>query len=245
VTRRTALVLAAAFALAGTAARADDIVTDRPGFGESPSVVGRLRLQVETGLAWTRLTGEASLLDAPQALFRFGLGRSLELQAKAPDWLRARGREETASGWSDTSIGLKWHASLGANDLSLRGTIVLPTGELGFTDERADPEVALAWGRALSGPWSLGATTSARRFRAYDTDALSPSVSLGRTLGSRFSTFVEYGAIVASGRRPLHQVDHGYTWLPRPDTQIDASVGVGLSNAAPDFFVALGVSRRF
>jgi hypothetical protein len=120
-----------------------------------------------------------------------------------------------------------------------------PPGEVGFTDERADPEVALAWGRALSGPWSLGATVSTRRLRAYATDVLSPSVSLGRTLGPRLSTFVEYGGTFASGGRPLHQVDHGYAWLPRPDTQLDVSVGVGLSSAAPDLFVAFGVSRRF
>jgi hypothetical protein len=241
------IVCAAGLALLLTraSASADDIVTDRPGFGESASVVEARRLQIETGATWIRVSGEASLLDAPEALVRIGLGRSLELQLEAPDWLRAASAAEMVSGWSDTSIGLKWHAALGTSDVSLRGSLVLPTGGLGFSDERADPEIAVAWSRALSGPWSLGTTVSARRFRAYDKDLAWPSVALGRTLGSRVSTFVEYGVALASGHRPLHQVDHGYSWLPRPDTQLDVSVGLGLSPAAPDFFVGFGVSRRF
>ena len=236
-------------ALACLAVRASagdvDLVTDRPGFGESASVVSSHRLQVEAGLAWTRLTGEASAFDLPQGLVRLGLGRSLELRVEAPDWLRASSSEGTSSGWSDMSIGLKWHVSRGANDLSLRGTLVLPTGGLGFSDERADPVVAVAWSRTLSGPWSLGTTVRARHFRAYDTSLLSPSVSLGRALGSRASTFVEYAATFVTGAPSLHQVDHGYTWLLRPDTQLDVSLGIGLSPVAPDFFVGFGVCRRF
>jgi outer membrane putative beta-barrel porin/alpha-amylase len=70
-------------------------------------------------------------------------------------------------------------------------------------------------------------------------------VSIEHSLGSRGSTFLEYGAYVADGRPSLHQLDHGYTWLPNPDTQLDISVGFGLSSAAPGFFVAVGFSRRF
>ena len=49
----------------------------------------------------------------------------------------------------------------------------------------------------------------------------------------------------ASRVASLHEIDHGYTWLLRPNTQLDVSVGVGLSPVAPDFFVGFGVCRRF
>lgn len=62
---------------------------------------------------------------------------------------------------------------------------------------------------------------------------------------SRLGAFLEYGGGFISGTRPFHQLDTGCTWIPRPDTQLDPSVGFGLSPAAPDSFVGLGISRRF
>jgi hypothetical protein len=86
---------------------------------------------------------------------------------------------------------------------------------------------------------------SAHRFTSVATTVVSPSLSVEHTLGPHASTFLEYGGGVAEGRSPLHQVDHGYTWLPNPRTQLDVSIGFGLSSAAPGFFVAAGVSRLF
>jgi hypothetical protein len=233
--------------LVGTTARAGDgeMVADRPGFGESASVVGRGRVQLETGLTWTRVDREVRVFDLPQALVRIGLGRSLEIRVLASDWLRGEGPGGTESGWSDTSIGFKWHVAQGRNDLSLRGVVYLPNGSTAWSDESTDPEGAVAWSCGLSAEWSLGATVGGRRFGFLATTSLSPSVSIGRTLGPHASTFVEYGASVAEGSRPLHRIDHGYAWLPNPDTQLDMSLGLGLSNAAPDFFLGFGFSRRF
>jgi hypothetical protein len=231
----------------GTTATAggDDIAADRPGFGESAAVVGRWQVQLEAGFTWTRVDSESRLFDIPQALVRVGLGGSLELRVLAPDWLRTNGPGGAGSGWTDTAIGFKWHVAIGGNDLSLRGTAYLPSGSTVWSNENLDPEGAVAWSRDLSAGWSLGATVGLRRFGHFATNVLSPSLSIGRTMGPHASTFVEYGASVAEGSRPLHRIDHGYAWLPNPDTQLDVSLGLGLSAAAPDFFLGFGFSRRF
>jgi hypothetical protein len=223
----------------------DDLIADRPGFGESASVVGRWQVQIETGLDWTRVDRDTRAFDLPEALVRVGFGGSLELRVLAPDWLRSARPGNVESGWTDTAVGLKWHLAAGGNDLSLRGTIYLPTGSTPWSDERVDPEGAVAWSRDLAAGWSLGATVSLRRFGSSATSVLSPSLSIGHTLGPHASAFVEYGTVAGNGFRPLHQVDCGSAWLPNPDTQLDLSVGVGLSDAAPDVFLGLGFSRRF
>ena len=41
-----------------------------------------------------------------------------------------------------------------------------------------------------------------------------------------------------------HRIDWGPAWLSSPDSQVDVSVGLGLSDEAPDFFLGLGFSRR-
>jgi len=240
-------LIAAAIVMAGARApaRANDIAPDRPGFGESASVLDRGRVQLEAGLAWTRVEADASVLDLPQAVLRIGVGASLEVRLQASDWLRAEGTEGTESGWSDTAIGLRWQVAAGRHDVSLRGVLFVPNGSVGWSDEKVDPEGAVSWAHELGGGWSASATVSARRFTSVQTTVLSPSLSIERALGSRASTFLEFGTNVADGRSPLHQVDHGYTWLPNADTQLDVSIGFGLSSAAPDFFVAVGFSRRF
>jgi len=84
-----------------------------------------------------------------------------------------------------------------------------------------------------------------RRLRLLHETLTSPSVSLGRALGEHVATFFEYGANVAREESALHKLDHGYTWLVHPRTQLDASLSVGLSASAPDFFVEVGFCRRF
>jgi hypothetical protein len=241
----TAPLLALLLAAARAGAGGDAIVTDRPGFGESASVVAGRRVQVETGLTWAWVGDGATILDLPQALVRVGVGRSLELRVTTPDWFRGRGPGISAAGWSDTTLGVKWHAAAGGNDFSLRVAVYLGTGSLGWSDRRGEPEGSVSWSRNLSERWTVGATVTAHRLRLLSTTLVSPSVSVGHSLGARGSTFLEYGTGLGQGLPPLHSLDHGYTWLAGPDTQLDVSVGVGLSAAAPDFFVALGFSRRF
>jgi Putative MetA-pathway of phenol degradation len=220
-------------------------VVDRPGFGESASAVEPGHLQVETGLNWTRLDADTTSEDGPELLLRIGLVRSIELRLVAPDWSRATSSGAHASGWADLSVGVKGHLAAAGHDLSLRATVYLPSGSSGFSSERRDPELAVAWTHPLTGPWSLGATVSQRWFRLDRRSLVSPSVSLSRGLGARAGSFVEYGASLGTGERPVHRLDHGYTWNPGARTQLDVSVGIALSTAAPDFFVGAGVCHRF
>ena len=221
------------------------IVADRPGFGESASAVAGRRLQVETGFSWTRLDTDTSSLDLPEPLVRLGLGRDVELRVGGLDWVATRSHDARSSGWTDSSLGAKWHRSAGTHDLSLRATVYLPSGSPELTSQRVDPELALAWSHSLAGPWSLGATVNERWQRELGQAFTSPSLSLGRSLGASAATFVEYGAIVSADSAPVHRFDHGYTWNPGPRTQLDVSLGIAFSSLPTSFFVGAGFCHRF
>lgn len=242
---RRLVAAAAVLAGAATIARADDIEADRPGFGESASVIERGRVQLEAGVAWASVDDGTSVLDLPEMVLRVGVGASLEARVQAFDWLRPRGVDGIRSGWLDIGVGMRWQVASGAHDVSLRGVLYLPSGSTSWSDGKVDPEGAVSWAHGLGAGWSASATVSARRFTSVATTVFSPSFSVGRALGTRGSTFVEYGGNLAAGRPAISQLDLGYAWLPNPDTQLDVSVGFGLSGASPDFFVAIGFSRRF
>lgn len=240
-------VAAALSSLAARTAAGDEpaFTADRPGFGESANTVPPGRVQAEAGATWTRIEAGENAIDFPALLVRVGLGGPVELRVLAPDFVHDRANGRTDTGWADAAVGLKAHlGSFRGSDFSLRATAYVPTGSDALTAHRVEPEAAVAWSCNLSEHWSLGATVAARRMRLAHQTTTSPSVSLGRTLGEHVATFVEYGGSFAPGLH-AHRLDHGYTWLVNAHTQLDASLGVALSKAAPDFFVGVGFCRRF
>jgi hypothetical protein len=221
------------------------LVADRPGFGESASAVPPRHVQVEVGATWAHVDGETNDGDFTEALVRVGLGKELELRVVAPDYFRSWGDLGAGTGWTDMAVGVKGHVAAGDNDVAVRGTLYLPTGSPNLSSDRVDPELAVAWSRDLTKRWSAGATVGERWLRQYHQSLTSPSGSIGLSLGARWGTFVEYGASFGRGVRPIHRLDHGYTWSKSAHSQLDASIGVALSPAAPDFFVEAGYVRRF
>jgi Putative MetA-pathway of phenol degradation len=240
-----ALFLAASAAGPERAAAEEPLVADRPGFGESASAVPARHVQVELGATWTRVDGQTRVADLPEGLVRVGVVNGLELRVVAPEYFRSWGDDGMTTGWTDTALGVKGHVAVRGNDLALRGTLYLPGGSPAYSPGDVDPEVAIAWSRDLTSRWSAGATVGERWFRPAHQSVTSPSVSLQLSLGAKLGSFLEYGANFGEGLRPVHRLDHGYTWAPNAHSQVDATVGFGLFRTAPDFFLEAGYVRRF
>jgi len=65
-------------------------------------------------------------------------------------------------------------------------------------------------------------------------------IGLTRSLG----IFVEAFGLLATERENEHLVDAGFTWLVLPNLQLDFSGGLGLNEAASDYFISAGLSYR-
>jgi len=69
---------------------------------------------------------------------------------------------------------------------------------------------------------------------------------LEASLSPRWIVFLEYLAeIKARGEENEHSVNGGVSFLLRDNLQLDLSAGVGLNDAAHDFFVGAGAVWRF
>jgi len=202
-------------------------------------------VQVEMGATFTRVDGDTRIGDLPEGLLRVGVVRGLELRVVAPEYFRSWGDGGLETGWTDVAVGAKGHVGFAGNDFALRGTLYLPGGSPAYSPGDVDPEVAVAWSRDLSSRWSAGATVGERWFRPAHQSVTSPSVAVQLSFGPRVGSFLEYGASFGDGLRPIHRLDHGYTWTPNAHSQVDATVGFALSRTAPDFFVEAGYVRRF
>jgi hypothetical protein len=244
------VTIAIAIGAGATNAQEPDLVTDRPDFTESAVTVPRSSVQFEGGTTWERV-GTDDWFSGPELLVRWGLTNRLELRLVPPNLVAVDTdrRGAKTSGLGDGAIGAK--VALGGEptagwDLAMIATASLPTGEDGFTSDAVDPAIIVAAGRDVAPGWSLGTQVQAEWPTVGDErePAWGATLVVGRSLGERAGAFLEMAVMVPNEGDESTVLHHGYTLLVSSRFQLDAHVGVGLSDAAPDVFAGAGFALR-
>jgi hypothetical protein len=134
-----------------------------------------------------------------------------------------------------------------------RGTTI-PVGSNGASSERFDPAFRFAFGHALPKGFSLGYNVGVAWATEPDDGGgrstesrLEYTAALAYDFTERWGAFIEvFGDVgLSDAGRPAHSLDGGVTYLLREHVQLDAAVGIGLTDDAPDWFATAGVSYRF
>ena len=244
------------------------LITDRPNQTESAAIVPAQHVQLEVG--WT--FSQAGTLDFRTrrhallgALARIGVGGRLEARVGFAGWMFDDNTPPTGpsfdrSGAGDIDVGFKLKfadAQLGRPAMAVIGTVGLPTGETPFQRLRADPAVRLAFANELSDRVGIGYNVGVEW--NTECDPLVADACVEKTFADyvytvafRFAVSERLGAFAESfgtvefnfGRTSAHALDGGFTYLLRDNLQLDASGGIGLNDAAGDWFVGAGVSVR-
>jgi hypothetical protein len=225
-----------------------ELATDRPDFTETSIVVPRGSLQIESGFTWEKGPNGVESFNAPELLLRWGLLEKTELRLAPPEYFRIRGGGQRISGFGETYLGLK--QQLGPYrgwDFAVIPAVNLPTGSGALNSGHVDPEFVLTWSRELNDKYSLGGifgffwpTEEGDRNFTW-----AATVSLARSLGNRWGTFLEYAGAFPESGGDVHLIHHGYTYKLSRLRQLDLHFGFGLSREAPDFFIGMGYAVRF
>ena len=83
------------------------------------------------------------------------------------------------------------------------------------------------------------------------TDNDERASTLGAAIGASFSlsdhlgSYVEYFGVHSDSADSTHSLGGGFTYLINNDLQLDINGGIGLNNAADDYFAGAGVSWRY
>lgn len=231
---------------AGATAQAT-ISTDRPGLGFNPVAVPTGRLQVELGLP--RLDYQGTTDDPAlgvDAALRWGVLPGIEARL-ATTWY---GRTPGVAG-GDGPIGMAGLrtgakvdlASASGINLAVIPEVVLPVGNEELAGDRA------AW--SLNGVAGIpvgsaslvlvgGAQWNPVEDDRYQATGLLVAV-LGHGLTGNTSGYLELGALPSAGDDPAY-AGAGLAWLPASGIQLDAFLDIGLTDAASDAAVGLGIS---
>lgn len=240
------------------------LITDRPDQTESAFTVPPHLFQLEAGWGYgeRRDSGaRVTIQGFPQALLRFGLNELFELRLGVPGIEIETGDDRSGSsttrGLVDATLGFKVVLAKEKGLLpqtAFLGTLIVPSGDEEFTSDRVDPSFRFVFSNTLSSRLSLGYNlgilwrTEADSSGTQDTQSLFDwTVALGIAATDRIGVFVEAFGLspIESATPTVTSFDTGLTYLLTPRLQFDGSASVGLSSAAPDWTVGLGISFRF
>ncbi|MDB5761443.1 MAG: transporter [Herminiimonas sp.] len=240
----------------------DAIKTDRPDFVESASVVKKGQFQVETGIAIERDTtqGNYQRTFTTPTLLRIGVHDALELRVET-DGRTVRRTEDSATGgastvrgYSDLSLGMKWHMQDGEGmkpELGLLLHADLDSGSSAFRGNGVRPSLRLAAEWELPNQYSLGVMPGFIYDKRADGERFFGgifAVSLQKSLNDRLSAFVELAApqiARAKNGGSIVSYDVGMAYLLTPSWQIDTAIQIGANRNTPDRSGTIGISTRF
>jgi hypothetical protein len=235
----------------------EPLVTDRPDFTESSSTVGLRVAQIEFGYTYTHDNDGAARTTShsyPEALLRYGM---------LAEWFELRIAQNFVS---ETTAGVK---QSGAEDLYLGAKIALTpqecylpesavilqttvdSGAAPFTAGEVLPGANFVYSWDVTDSISTAGSTQLNRAideatgRAYTE--LAQSWTVGLSLSERVGAYAEWYAFFphsADTAVSEHYFNGGLAFLINDDVQWDVRAGVGLNDAADDYFVGTGLSIR-
>lgn len=240
----------------------EPLVTDRPDFTEASSTVGLGVSQIEFGYTYTydnnSDTGTRTQ-SFGEPLLRYGI---------FADWLEFRlalfpTEQQTNAGTvsnstssiQDMYLGFKIGLTPGSGllpEMALIPQMTVPTGGRAFSANQTLPGLNWIYAWELSDNLSTAGSTQVNRSVDGTTGntytELAQSWTVAASLTDELGAYTEWFALIPSGAdtdQTQHYLNGGFTYLLSNDVQFDIRAGVGLNDAADDYFFGTGLTVRF
>ena len=241
-----------------------ELSTDRPDKTESPYTVDAGHFQIELDFVnYTRDRGGQSRAETVGVLpfnLKLGLTNSTDLQLLVEPYVRQEvtdrttGARDTVSGFGDVTLRLKqnlWGNDGGRTALALMPFVKLPTSSNGIGNDAVEFGLIVPLAIGVSDRVGIGLMTEIDVLEESDGDGYAASFinsatvsfALTERLGLYTELFTERST--EQGARWVVTGDVGLTYGLTDDLQLDGGVNLGLTEAADDLQLFVGISRRF
>ena len=212
------------------------IISDRPSLTDSPLVIGKGYIQIETGISVEEIQSDIN------SLVRIGIFDGFELRINSNYIINDEISFQKKSSFNDFEIGSKFRIL--ENDekntnIGFLTYLSIPTAPEVFSYNEYGFLNKLLFSHNLTYDSEIAYNIGYNKFSNYD-GLFTYSLIYGKSLGS-FSTFFELFGNSSSNNSNLN-FDSGLTYMIDDDRQLDLSIGKGLNNDL--FFVTLGFSFR-
>jgi len=238
----------------------EPLVTDRPDFTEASSTVGQGVAQLEFGYTYSYNN------DGGESIRSNSFGEPLLRYGILAEWLEFRialfpmdeqttvaGTSTSTAGTEDLYLGFKIGLTPQEGilpEMALIPQMNIPTGSSTFTSGQIEPGVNWVYAWEINDVLSTAGSTQGNR-RIDDTGEayleMAQSWVVGFSLSEKLGAYTEWFALIPSGAdtaRTEHYFNGGFSYLIGNDVQFDIRAGVGLNDAANDYFFGTGLSIR-
>ncbi len=232
---------------------------DRPGFADSPVLLGRGHVQMEFGFTTDHEGGDAGAVrsfTAPQTELHAGVFSRVDVSVSWDGFVSATASpsqaetEEHDTGYTDVRLGAKLALVHRPRlDTALITYVNAPVGSAFVTDHYSDPTARLAWGIAISDRVDVSGTIDLKAVRDEDDHVHAKpaaSAAVSSALTGALNGFVGLVAAPASlhSRPGLVSVEAGLVLPFAVRNQMDVWVSHRISGDPDDWFVSAGFVRR-
>ena len=232
-----------------------DMITDRPDATESPSVVPKGSLQIETGTYHESHEENGFRTDLNvlnTTLIRYGLWNNLELrlgwdfveEIKAINDIRSNDR---LSGLSPLLLGMKVSITAEKNcwpEIGFIGHLKLPfLAGTDFKPQNTAANFLFAFSHTLNDKFNLSYNLGAELGDDSSETVYIYSTSYGYSITDRFGTYVEVYGNISENSISEQYYDTGVTFLLKRNIQLDATIGKSFKKGK-NALISAGISFR-
>ncbi|WP_264520118.1 transporter [Flavobacterium sp. N1994] len=225
----------------------DPLEADRPDQTETPAIVPKRMLQAEMGFTFQKDKETGNSNSLPSVLWKYGLIKNLELRL-ITEFISEEINNETVTGFTPIYVGFKVNLCEEKGIIpktSLIGHISIP--KLASTRYKTDyiaPEFRFTMQHTLSEKFSLGYNLGCE-WDGFSLDkTFIYTLTTGFSINNQLGCYAEMFGFAPQNDNPNHNLDGGFTYLINNNFMVDLSSGIGITDNAPDHYLALGLSFR-
>lgn len=225
----------------------ETIQTDRPDQTETPSVVPKKMIQIESGFSYQKNKTKNKTITLPSTLWKYGVNDNFEFRLISEFSIENDLTIKT-SGLKPILIGCKIKISDEKGifpKTAFIGHLSLPkVATIQYKTEYYAPEFRFAMQHTLSKKINLSYNLGSE----WDGNTLEPTfiytISTGYSISKKTATYFEVFGFAPQKENTNHNIDGGITYLINDNFMLDLSSGFGISKNAPKYYIAFGFSFR-
>ncbi|MEO5776335.1 MAG: transporter [Flavobacterium sp.] len=225
----------------------EPIQCDRPDQTETPSIVPKGMFQVETGFTFQKNDEISTTNSLPAVLWKYGVNENFELRL-ITEFVSEKINAEEISGFTPVLIGFKVKLCDEKGIIpktSFIGHIGLPNAASSkYKSDFVAPEFRFTMQHTLSDKLSLGYNLGC------EWDGMTPettfvyTLTTGYSINNKMGCYAELFGFAPEKDKANHNFDAGVTYLINNNFMVDLSSGIGITDNAPEHYIAFGFSFR-
>ncbi|MEO6219796.1 MAG: transporter [Ginsengibacter sp.] len=234
-------------------AQDEPIDTDRPDQTESVNIVPKNWLQFEAGFNIQENKKNTYEYLTPTLLSKYGLTDRIELRLITTlitnSYLLIPQGTVSKTGLEPVEVGAKI-SLLQEKKLLPKTSFLFHFAIPGFASKGNNinliaPNFRFIFQKSLAKNFALGCNLGTEWNGIDNKPAYIYTLSPGLNFANKWYTYIEAFGVIKKKELPEHSFDGGLAYNVTNNLKLDISSGFGFTKAAPSWYIAIGVSKRF